>query len=157
MQATEEILQQNDRADDVGRRFCIAPMMDCSDRHSRYFLRLFSANILLYTEMITAAAVLHGDRDYLLGFNQEEHPLAVQLGGSDPQQLYRAAQICSDYGYDEINLNCGCPSDRVQSGSFGACLMKDPVLVADCVAALKSATSLPVTVKHRTGIDQQDE
>ena len=88
---------------------------------------------------------------------QEEHPLAVQLGGSDPEQLYNAAQICAEYGYDEINLNCGCPSDRVQSGSFGACLMKDPVLVADCVAALKSATSLPVTVKHRTGIDQQDD
>jgi len=107
--------------------------------------------------MVTAAAILHGDRDYLLGFNQEEHPLAVQLGGSDPEQLYRAAQICSEYGYDEINLNCGCPSDRVQSGSFGACLMKDPALVADCVAALKSATRLPVTVKHRTGIDQQDD
>lgn len=139
------------------RRFSIAPMMDCSDRHSRYFLRLFSANILLYTEMVTAAAILHGDRDYLLGFSEEEHPLAVQLGGSDPEQLYRAAQICTEFGYDEINLNCGCPSDRVQSGSFGACLMRDPALVADCVAALKSATILPVTVKHRTGIDQQDE
>ena len=131
--------------------------MDCSDRHSRFFLRLFSDRILLYTEMITAAAVLHGDRDYLLGFNKEEHPLAVQLGGSDPEQLFRAARICAEYGYDEINLNCGCPSDRVQSGSFGACLMKDPALVADCVAALRSATSLPVTVKHRTGIDQQDD
>lgn len=141
----------------VNRRFCIAPMMDCSDRHSRFFLRLFSDRILLYTEMITAAAVLHGDRDYLLGFNKEEHPLAVQLGGSDPEQLFRAARICAEYGYDEINLNCGCPSDRVQSGSFGACLMKDPALVADCVAALRSATSLPVTVKHRTGIDQQDD
>ena len=148
---------QSDCKPALRRRFCIAPMMDRSDRHSRFFLRLFSANILLYTEMVTAAAILHGDRDYLLGFNQEEHPLAVQLGGSDPEQLYRAAQICGEYGYDEINLNCGCPSDRVQSGSFGACLMKDPALVADCVAALKSATSLPVTVKHRTGIDQQDE
>jgi tRNA-dihydrouridine synthase A len=141
----------------VNRRFCIAPMMDCSDRHSRFFLRLFSDHVLLYTEMITAAAVLHGDRDHLLGFNKEEHPLAVQLGGSDPEQLFRAAQICAEYGYDEINLNCGCPSDRVQSGSFGACLMKDPALVADCVTALRSATSLPVTVKHRTGIDQQDD
>ncbi len=131
-------------------------MMDCSDRHSRFFLRLFSEHVLLYTEMVTAAAILHGDRDHLLGFNEEEHPLAAQLGGSDPEQLYRAAQICAEYGYDEINLNCGCPSDRVQSGSFGACLMKEPALVADCVAALKSATSLPVTVKHRTGIDQQD-
>ncbi len=132
-------------------------MMDCSDRHSRFFLRLFSDHILLYTEMITAAAILHGDRDHLLGFSAEEHPLAVQLGGSDPELLYRAAQICGEYGYDEINLNCGCPSDRVQSGSFGAFLMQDPVLVADCVAALRSATSLPVTVKHRTGIDQQDD
>ncbi|MBT8435812.1 MAG: tRNA dihydrouridine(20/20a) synthase DusA [Gammaproteobacteria bacterium] len=141
----------------VNRRFCIAPMMDCSDRHSRFFLRLFSDRVLLYTEMITAAAVLHGDRDHLLGFNKEEHPLAVQLGGSDPEQLFRAARICAEYGYDEINLNCGCPSDRVQSGSFGACLMNDPALVADCMAALRSATSLPVTVKHRTGIDQQDD
>lgn len=139
------------------RRFCIAPMMDCSDRHARYFLRLFSPRILLYTEMVTAAAILHGDRDYLLAFNREEHPLAVQLGGSDPEQLWRAAQICADYGYDEINLNCGCPSDRVQSGQFGACLMQDPALVADCVAALKSASDLPVTVKHRTGIDQQED
>jgi len=141
----------------IKRRFCIAPMMDCSDRHSRFFLRLFSDHVLLYTEMITAAAVLHGDRDHLLGFNKEEHPLAVQLGGSDPEQLFRAAQICAEYGYDEVNLNCGCPSDRVQSGSFGACLMKDPALVADCVGALRSATSLPVTVKLRTGIDQQDD
>jgi tRNA-dihydrouridine synthase A len=157
MRPSEQMLQPGDCKPVVRRRFSIAPMMDRSDRHSRYFLRLFSENILLSTEMVTAAAILHGDRDYLLGFNQEEHPLAVQLGGSDPQQLYRAAQICGEYGYDEINLNCGCPSDRVQSGSFGACLMKDPALVADCVAALKSATSLPVTVKHRTGIDQQDE
>ncbi len=141
----------------IERRFCIAPMMDCSDRHSRYFLRMFSPRIVLYTEMVTAAAIEHGDRDYLLAFNEEEHPLAVQLGGSDPGQLYRAAAICADYGYDEINLNCGCPSDRVQSGQFGACLMQDPVLVAECVSALKSASSLPVTVKHRTGIDQQDD
>ena len=132
-------------------------MMDCSDRHARYFLRMFSARILLYTEMVTAAAIVHGDRDRLLAFNAEEHPLAVQLGGSDPELLYRAAEICAAYGYDEINLNCGCPSDRVQSGRFGACLMQEPALVAECVAALKSACSLPVTVKHRTGIDQQDD
>ena len=131
--------------------------MDCSDRHSRFFLRLFSDEILLYTEMVTAAAVLHGDPERLLGFSDEEHPLAVQLGGSDPDQLFRAARICADFGYDEINLNCGCPSDRVQSGSFGACLMQDPALVADCVIALKEAGRLPVTVKHRTGIDQQDD
>jgi len=141
----------------LDRRFCIAPMMDCSDRHARYFLRLFSDRILLYTEMITAAAILHGERDRLLGFNPEEHPLAVQLGGSDPEQLWRAARICADYGYDEVNLNCGCPSDRVQSGRFGACLMQDPVLVAECVAALKSATDLPVTVKHRLGVDRQED
>lgn len=139
------------------RRFCIAPMMDCSDRHARYFLRLFSPRILLYTEMVTAAAIVHGDSDRLLGYNPEEHPLAVQLGGSDPQQLFDAARICTDYGYDEINLNCGCPSDRVQSGRFGACLMADPGLVAECVSALRSASDLPVTVKHRTGIDQQQD
>lgn len=132
-------------------------MMDCSDRHSRYFLRLFSRNILLYTEMVSVAAILHGDRDRLLGFSEEEHPLAVQLGGSDPELLHRAAQICDEYGYDEINLNCGCPSDRVQSGSFGACLMADPGLVAECVAALRAASGLPVTVKHRTGLDQEDD
>ena len=139
------------------RKFSIAPMMDCSDRHSRFFLRLFSSNIMLYTEMVTAAAILNGDQDYLLGFSAEEHPLALQVGGSDPEQLYQVAKICNDYGYDEINLNCGCPSDRVQSGRFGACLMKEPAHVAQCVAAMKSATSLPVTVKHRTGIDQQDD
>ncbi len=141
----------------LNRKFCIAPMMDCSDRHSRYFLRLFSKNILLYTEMITAVAIIHGDRDYLLGFSNQEYPVAVQIGGSDPEQLYRVARICEEYGYDEINLNCGCPSDRVQSGSVGACLMADPGRVADCIRALRSGSSLPVTVKHRTGIDQQDE
>jgi tRNA-dihydrouridine synthase A len=139
------------------RKFCIAPMMDCSDRHSRYFLRLFSSNIMLYTEMVTAAAILNGDRDYLLGFSDEEHPLALQVGGSDPEQLHQVAKIASDYNYDEINLNCGCPSDRVQSGRFGACLMNEPALVAECVAAMKSAISLPVTVKHRIGIDQQED
>ncbi len=138
-------------------RFCIAPMMDYSDRHGRYFLRQFSANMRLYTEMITAPAIIHGNRDELLGFHPQEHPLAVQLGGSDPSMLAEVAKICEDYGYDEINLNCGCPSDRVQSGSFGVCLMRDPGLVAECVQALKSATAVPVTVKHRTGIDQQED
>lgn len=141
----------------IDRRFCIAPMMDCSDRHSRFFLRLFSSNIMLYTEMVTAAAILNGDRDYLLGFSAEEHPLALQVGGSDPEQLYQVAKIGTDAGYDEINLNCGCPSDRVQSGSFGACLMQQPARVAECVAAMKSATALPITVKHRTGLDQQND
>ena len=131
--------------------------MDCSDKHNRFFLRLFSPHILLYTEMVTAAAIVHGDRDRLLGFNKEEHPVAVQLGGSNPEQLYQAAQICAEFGYDEINLNCGCPSDRVQSGSFGACLMADPGLVRECVLAMRSASDLPVTVKHRTGIDQADD
>ena len=138
-------------------RFCIAPMMDYSDRHGRYFLRQFSANMRLYTEMITAAAIIHGNRDELLGYHPQEHPLAVQLGGSDPSMLAEVAKICEEYGYDEINLNCGCPSDRVQSGQFGACLMLQPALVADCVAAMKSATSLPVTVKHRLGVDDQDD
>ena len=157
MRPGSEVVQARVRSFPMNRRFCIAPMMDCSDRHSRFFLRLFSSDILLYTEMVAAAAVLHGDRERLLAFSGEEHPLAVQLGGSDPEQLYRAARICGDFGYDEINLNCGCPSERVQSGSFGACLMNEPMLVADCVAALRSATSLPVTVKHRTGIDQQED
>lgn len=156
MPAADKAQQPNPDRLPLNRRFCIAPMMDCSDRHSRFFLRLFSERILLYTEMVTAAAIVHGDRDRLLGFNREEHPLAVQLGGSDPELLYRAARICNDYGYDEINLNCGCPSDRVQSGSFGACLMLEPMRVADCVAALKSATAVAVTVKHRTGVDRQE-
>lgn len=141
----------------VNRRFSIAPMMAYSDRHSRYFLRLLSKHSLQYTEMITAAAILNGDQDYLLGFSPEEHPIAVQMGGSDPEQLFQAARICTEYGFDEINLNCGCPSDRVQSGSFGACLMADPAIVAECVSALRSASNLPITVKHRTGIDQQDD
>lgn len=140
----------------MNRRFCIAPMMDCTDRHDRYFLRLFSANILLYSEMVTAQAVIHGDREYLLGFDSAEHPLALQLGGSDPKLLAEAARIGADFGYDEINLNVGCPSDRVKSGSFGACLMAEPDLVAQCVVAMKQAVSIPVTVKHRTGIDERD-
>lgn len=140
----------------LDRRFCIAPMMDCTDRHDRYFLRLFSPNMLLYTEMVTAQAILYGDRDYLLGFDSAEHPVAVQLGGSNPEDLARVAKICQDYGYDEINLNVGCPSDRVQSGTFGACLMAEPQRVANCVQAMRDVTSLPVTVKHRTGIDDQD-
>jgi tRNA-dihydrouridine synthase A len=141
---------------EVNRRFCIAPMMDCTDRHDRYFLRLFSPHMLLYSEMLTAQAIIHGDRDYLLGFDHAEHPLAVQLGGSDPALLAEAARICEDYGYDEINLNVGCPSDRVKSGFFGACLMAEPQRVAECVMAMKSVVKVPVTVKHRTGIDDQD-
>lgn len=131
-------------------------MMDGTDRHCRFFHRLLSRRALLYTEMITAEAILHGDRDYLLGFDEREHPVALQLGGSDPEKLAQTAKIGADYGYDEINLNVGCPSDRVQSGAFGACLMKTPELVRDCVAAMNSAVEIPVTVKCRIGVDDQD-
>jgi tRNA-dihydrouridine synthase A len=131
-------------------------MMDWTDRHCRFFHRLLTAHALLYTEMVTAEAVLHGDRDRLLGFSPEEHPVALQLGGSDPGRLAEAAAIGADYGYDEINLNVGCPSDRVQEGRFGACLMAEPKLVAACVAAMRARVSVPVTVKCRIGIDDQD-
>jgi tRNA-dihydrouridine synthase A len=127
-------------------------MMDWTDRHCRYFLRGFAPHALLYTEMITAAAILRGDRNRLLAFDSEEHPVALQLGGSDPHDLAQAARIGEEAGYDEINLNCGCPSDRVSSGSFGACLMLEPTRVADCVAAMKSNVSVPVTVKMRVGV-----
>lgn len=131
-------------------------MMDWTDRHCRYFLRLISKHTLLYTEMVTCGAILHGSRDAQLKFDRFEHPVAVQLGGSEPSQLAQCARIAVDYGYDEINLNVGCPSDRVQVGRFGACLMAEPQLVADCVAAMKHAVNVPVTVKHRIGIDDQD-
>ncbi|MFG1202823.1 tRNA dihydrouridine(20/20a) synthase DusA [Xanthobacter aminoxidans] len=134
----------------------VAPMMDWTDRHCRAFHRTFSRHALLYTEMVTAPAVIHGDRARLLGFSEVEHPVAVQLGGSDPALLAQAARICADFGYDEINLNVGCPSDRVQGGNFGACLMREPQVVADCVAAMKGAVALPVTVKCRIGVDDQD-
>jgi tRNA-dihydrouridine synthase A len=127
-------------------------MMDWTDRHCRYFLRGFSKNVLLYTEMITSAAILRGDRERLLRFDTEEHPVALQLGGSEPADLAKAAQAGEDAGYDEINLNCGCPSDRVSSGSFGACLMHEPARVAECVAAMKAAVRVPVTVKMRIGV-----
>ncbi len=131
-------------------------MMDCTDRHNRYLMRLISSRVLLYTEMLTCGAVLHGDRDRLLGFDPSEHPVALQLGGSEPAQLARCARVGADHGYDEINMNVGCPSDRVQSGRFGACLMAEPSLVADCVAAMSAAVRLPVTVKTRIGIDELD-
>ena len=131
-------------------------MMDGTDRHCRFFHRLMTKRARLYTEMITAEAALHGDRDYLLGFDDSEHPVALQLGGSEPEKLAEAARIGEAYGYDEINLNVGCPSDRVQSGAFGACLMKTPALVADCVAAMGEAVDVPVTVKCRIGVDDQD-
>ena len=131
-------------------------MMDWTDRHCRFFHRLLTRKTLLYTEMLTTGAVLHGDRERLLGFDPFEHPVALQLGGSEPHALAEAARIGADYGYDEINLNVGCPSDRVQEGRFGACLMAEPALVADCVAAMKAAVRIPVTVKCRIGIDEQD-
>jgi len=137
-------------------RFSVAPMMDWTDRHCRSFHRLLTRHALLYTEMITTGAVLHGDRMRLLRFEAAEQPVALQLGGSDPAELARAARIVEDFGYDEVNLNVGCPSDRVQDGRFGACLMAEPELVGACVAAMKAAVSIPVTVKCRIGIDDQD-
>jgi tRNA-dihydrouridine synthase A len=131
-------------------------MMEWTDRHCRAFHRLLTRHALLHTEMITTGAVLRGDRARLLGFSSEEHPVAVQLGGSDPRALAQSARICADMGYDEVNLNVGCPSDRVQEGRFGACLMAEPALVGDCVAAMKAAVAIPVTVKCRIGIDDQD-
>lgn len=137
-------------------RFCIAPMMDWTDRHCRVFHRQLTRHARLYTEMVTADAVIHGDRERLIGFSDCERPLALQLGGSNPTKLNQAARIGADYGYDEINLNVGCPSDRVQEGRFGACLMAEPSLVADCVSAMRAAVAIPVTVKCRIGIDDQD-
>jgi len=137
-------------------RFCIAPMMDWTDSPCRVLHRALSRHALLYTEMVTADAVLHGERRRLLGFDAVEHPLGLQLGGSDPAKLAQAARIAEDFGYDEINLNVGCPSDRVQSGRFGACLMREPALVSSCMAAMREAVSLPVTVKCRIGVDSQD-
>ncbi len=135
----------------------VAPMMDWTDRHCRAFHRLLAPQARLYTEMVHAQAVIHGDRERLLGYDQIEHPVALQLGGSDPNDLAKATQIAVQWGYDEINLNVGCPSDRVQAGRFGACLMKEPSLVADCIAAMRAASSVPVTVKCRLGVDEQED
>jgi len=140
----------------AAHRFSVAPMMDWTDRHCRVLHRLLTRHTLLYTEMVTADAVLHGDRERLIGFSDAEHPVALQLGGSDPVKLTDAARIGAEFGYDEINLNVGCPSDRVQSGRFGACLMREPHLVADCVGAMLEAVTIPVTVKCRIGVDDQD-
>jgi tRNA-dihydrouridine synthase A len=137
-------------------RFSVAPMMEWTDRHCRFFHRLLTRRALLYTEMLTADAVIYGPRQRLLGFDAAEHPVALQLGGSDPEKLAEAAKIGADFGYDEINLNVGCPSDRVQDGRFGACLMREPKLVGACVAAMRAATALPVTVKCRLGVDDQE-
>ncbi len=137
-------------------RFAVAPMIDWTDRHCRYFHRRLTPHALLYTEMVVADAILHGDRQRLLGFDPAEHPLALQIGGSEPVKLAEAARIGEGFGYDEINLNVGCPSDRVQSGAFGACLMREPELVGRCLAAMREAVSVPVTVKCRIGVDEQD-
>lgn len=136
-------------------RLSVAPMMDWTDRHCRHFHRLMTRRAMLYTEMVTAPAVIHGPRDRLLGYGEAEHPVALQLGGSDPAELAEAVRIAADYGYDEINLNVGCPSDRVQSGCFGAVLMERPALVAECVAAMQAVSPVPITVKCRIGVDDQ--
>ena len=140
----------------IDRRFSVAPMMDWTTRHCRAFHRTLSKGALLYTEMVTADALIHGDPQRLIGFDACEHPVALQLGGSDPEKLARATKIGAAFGYDEINLNVGCPSDRVQSGRFGACLMREPSLVAECMVAMREATTLPVTVKNRLGVDEQE-
>ncbi|HEY9057728.1 MAG TPA: tRNA dihydrouridine(20/20a) synthase DusA [Aurantimonas sp.] len=138
------------------RRFSVAPMIDWTDRHCRFFHRQLTRRALLYTEMIVADAILNGDADRLLDFDTAEHPVALQIGGSDPDKLARATRIAASYGYDEINLNVGCPSDRVQSGTFGACLMREPSLVGECLGAMVGASAIPVTVKCRLGVDDQD-
>jgi len=140
----------------LSRKLSVAPMMDWTDRHERAFLRSISRRTLLYTEMVTTGAILHGDRDRFLAFEEAEHPVALQLGGSEPEDLAASAREGAARGYDEINLNLGCPSDRVQRGRFGACLMTEPALVADCVAAMITAVEIPVTVKTRIGVDDQD-
>ncbi|WP_420332044.1 tRNA dihydrouridine(20/20a) synthase DusA [Roseibium sp.] len=137
-------------------RFSVAPMMEWTDRHCRAFHRQLSRHALLYTEMVTTGAVIHGDREHLLGFSDLEHPIACQLGGSDPKDMAVSSRTAADFGYDEVNINVGCPSDRVQSGRFGACLMQEPELVAACVSSMKDAVDIPVTVKCRIGVDDQD-
>ena len=140
----------------AAHKFCVAPMLDWSDRHCRYFHRLLSSHAVLYTEMVTTGALLNGDIERHLGFTQQEHPVALQLGGSSVQDLAICSKMAQDYGYDEVNLNVGCPSNRVQNGRFGACLMAEPDLVAECIAAMQQAVTIPVTVKSRIGIDDQD-
>src|SRR3954466_12656715 len=153
---TRPLETENQNVMTIKRRFAIAPMMEWTDRHCRFFHRLLTRRALIYTEMVTTGAVLHGDRARLIGFDPVEHPVAIQLGGSEPVALATCARIAEDFGYDEVNLNVGCPSDRVQEGRFGACLMAEPALVGDCVAAMKAVATVPVTVKCRIGIDEQD-
>lgn len=142
---------------EFSRRLAVAPMLDWTDRHCRYFHRLLSKQVLLYTEMVNVNAIVHGDRSRHLDFDAHEHPLVLQLGGSDPILMAQSARIAQDWGYDELNINCGCPSERVQSGSFGACLMREPKLVGDCVAAIKDAVDIEVSVKHRIGLDRIED
>lgn len=141
----------------INRRFCVAPMLDWTDRHQRYLMRLMSKNSLLYTEMVTTGALIHGDKSRYLKFNKEEHPVALQLGGSNPVDMALCAKMAEDEGYDEVNINVGCPSDRVQNGAFGACLMAEADLVAENVVAMQKAVDIPVTVKNRIAIDEMDE
>ena len=150
------ITAANDNAAPRGRRLSVAPMMDWTDRHCRHFHRIISRHTWLYTEMVTTGALVYGDVERHLRFNEEEHPVALQLGGSDPKDLATSAKLGEKWGYDEINLNCGCPSERVQKGAFGACLMSEPELVRDCVKAMKDAVEIDVTVKHRIGIDDEE-
>jgi tRNA-dihydrouridine synthase A len=157
MTVTRKPNRQAESPQALDRRLSIAPMMDWTDRHCRYFLRLIAAQALLYTEMIPTGAILRGDRARFLRFDPAEHPVALQLGGCEPDDLARAAEIGEDFGYDEVNLNVGCPSDRVQSARFGACLMAEPELVARCVGAMRAAVGVPVTVKTRIGIDERDD
>ncbi len=141
----------------LNRRFTVAPMLDWTDRHCRYFHRLLSQHAVLYTEMVTTGALLQGDAQRHLQFNPAEHPVALQLGGSEPQEMATCAQMAEDFGYDEVNINVGCPSERVQRGAFGACLMAEPQLIADCVAAMQAKVAIPITVKNRIGIDDQED
>ena len=140
----------------IDRRFCVAPMLDCTDRHARYFLRQISRHAVMYTEMVTTGALIHGDRSRFLDFDTAEHPIALQLGGSDPSAMAQCAEFAQEWGYDEVNINVGCPSDRVQSGSFGACLMQSPQLIAENVQAMASQVNIPITVKTRIGVDEQE-
>jgi tRNA-dihydrouridine synthase A len=156
MTRTPTIATLNPALYDKAFRFSVAPMMDWTDRHCRAFHRVLTRRALLYTEMVTSKAVIHGDRERLIGYSDVEHPVALQLGGSEPDELAQCAKIAEAFGYDEVNLNCGCPSDRVQSGAFGACLMREPQRVADCMQAMIEASSLPATVKCRIGVDDQN-
>jgi tRNA-dihydrouridine synthase A len=154
--SSQSILTPLTECDDTMPPLSVAPMMDRTDRHYRYFMRQITRHTLLYTEMVTSAAIIHGDRPHLLGFSPEEKPLALQVGGDNPKDLAECARVAEDFGYDEINLNVGCPSSRVQEGNFGACLMLQPERVAECVAAMRQATRIPVTVKNRIGVDERD-